>query len=313
VPVGKGEVVWRLHTPDGGEALPAWLDRDGNGRLTDDEKSLDEHYGTRARGLEISNGRDPKLPRSVGAQTLPPQEFQKFVAAVGANRNFNYLLIDANNPVKQESRDLRALATPLSPADDFRFYERIALENGVAPGFSRLVVVLRGLAPSGQRHASTDNIGPYNDTVLVLRRYAEGATTHALLGSAHAGQASTSRSPGCYAGIAQLRPGLYHARSHDRYLGYWSWHIVNHETDYRGNVPAWRDRDKDGYISPAEKEAAERRGVTANQILIHNGVDSEVGSSIGCVTMPPDVMWEFVNLLGEGSSFPFLLLDANAD
>jgi hypothetical protein len=307
------EPVWQLLTAEGADALPAWLDRDGSGTICPNEKQLDEHYSTKAKGMVLSNGVDPKRPVSVGGQSLAPEEFERFVSAVGKREKFQYLLIDANNPVKEESRELCYLSTPLSPIDDFRYYERFALRKGVQTGFSRLLVVLRGLSPSGERHASEDNIGPYNDTFLVLSRYINGSqSVEAFLGSAHAGQASTSRSPGCYAGIAQLRPGLYFARSNDMYHGLWSWHIVNYEGDYNGFVPAWRDRDKDGFISAAEKRVAERNGVTASEILIHNGLDADVGNSIGCITMPPEVMGEFIDLVGEGSSFPVLVLDANA-
>lgn len=309
----NGETGWKIEGCEGSESLPVWLDRDYNGVICDREKQLDEHYGTVAQGLRIVNGRDPVRPQSSGAQTLPPGEFEKLVALVGPRQRFRYLLLDANHPVKEENRDLRSLSSPLSPADDFRFYEKIALAQGVAPGFSTLMVVLRGLSPDGARYDSQDNVGPYRDTFLVLSRHLDGSQqARAFLGSAHAGQAATTRSPGVYAGIAQLRPGLYFARSNSLYHGSWSWHIVNHEDDYEGNVPAWRDRDKDGYISPGEKVVAERNRVTANEILIHNGLDPEVGSSIGCVTLPPSSMGQFVEWVGEGSSFPFLLLDANS-
>lgn len=310
---GRDSIAWRILGSEGSEDLPTWIDRDGNGVISKDEKELDEHYGSKTRGLELTNGVDPKRPRSTGAQTIAPEAFEEFVAAVGKQGRFRYLLLDANDPIKEEWRDLRSLPTPLSPSNAFSFYEKIALKKGVEPGFAVLVVLLRGLNPWGERHDSQDNVGPYNDTFLVLSRYQGGqVSARAFLGSGHAGQAETSRSPGCYAGIAQLRPGLYFARSNDTYLGLWSWHVVNHESDYDGYVPAWRDRDKDGYISEGERLAAERNGVTASEILIHNGVSDEVGNSIGCVTMPPDIMCRFIDEVGEGSSFPLLVLDANA-
>lgn len=313
-PVSHGsEAAWRLLTTEGSEALPTWLDRDGDGVVRVEEKELDEHYGSQAKGLGLVNGVDPKRPRSVGAQTLPPQEFEKFVAAVGQRKRFRFLLLDANHPVKEESRDLTKLSSPLSPMDSFRYYERIALKSGVEPRFPLLVVVLRGMDPMGRRHASEDNMGPYNDTFLVLTRFVDGGgAAEAFLGSAHAGQASTTRSPGCYAGIAQIRPGLLFARSNDLYHGLWSWHVVNYESDDEGLVPAWRDQDQDGYISPSEKSRAESHRVTASEILIHNGMGKDVGDSIGCITMPPNVMRQFIDRVGEGSSFPLLLLDANS-
>lgn len=311
---GRGPApVWRLLTSEGSESLPAWLDRDGNGVISSDEKELDEHYGTKAKALELGSGTDPKRPQSVGAQTLSPVAFEAFAAAVGKRDRFRYLLLDANYPVKEDWRDLRALAAPLGLANAFGFYEKIALRLGVNPGFPVLVVLLRGVDPEGVRHDSGDNMGPYNDTFVVLSRFGGGqVSVRAFLGSSHAGQASTSRSPGYYAGIAQLRPGLYFARSNDIYCGQWSWHVVNNQGDYDGYVPVWRDRDKDGYISVRERQVAEANGVTASDILIHNGVSDEVGNSIGCVTMPPDIMCRFIDEVGAGSSFPLLVLDANS-
>lgn len=302
--------AWVLSTGDGSPALPAWLDRDGDGVLSGAEKKLDEHYGTTTKTVYLCDGLDARRPGRVGAQTVAPEDYPRFVAAVGARRSFNYLLIDANRPRKEHSRDLRSLATPLSPPEPFAFYERIALAKGVERDFELLVILLRGIAPNGGRHDSGDNVGPYNDTFLVLDRYQRSVL--AFRGSAHAGQASTTLSPGYYAGVAQLRPGLYWARSNAIYHGYWSWHVVNHPQDLRGRVPAWRDEDKDGYISPAERASAQRDGVTATEILIHNGVDPVIGDSIGCLTMPPHIMLKFIDKVGEGSSFSLLLLDANA-
>lgn len=303
--------AWVLSTGNGSPALPAWLDRDGDGVLSGAEKELDEHYGTTTKTVYLCDGMDPKRPGRVGAQTVAPEDYPRFVATVGTRQSFNYLLLDANRPRKEQSRDLRGLATPLSPPEPFGYYERIAIAKGVERDFDLLVILLRGIAPNGARHDSADNVGPYNDTFLVLDR--QDRSVSAFRGSAHAGQASTTRSPGYYAGVAQLCPGLYWARSNAIYHGYWSWHVVNHAGDFQGRVPAWRDKDKDGYISSAERASAQRHGVTATEILIHNGLDSVTGDSIGCLTMPPHVMVRFIDKVGEGSSFSLLLLDANAD
>ena len=306
---GRGtEPVWQLLTQEGEDGLPAWRDRDGNGWVSQDERELDEHYGTKANNMVLGNGADAKRPTSSGGPTLAPAEFERFVHAVGPRREFHYLLIDANNPVVEESRDLRLLASPLSPLDDFRFYERIALGKGVDPSFSLLVIGLRGLSPDGQRHESDENVGDYNDTFLVLRR--GSGSVRPFLGSLHAGQASTTRSPGVYAGIAQVRPGLYFCRFNDIYHGLWSWHIVQHESDFSGRIPAWRDKDKDGFLSSHEKRAAESNGTYATEILIHNGLDPDVGNSIGCFTMPPQILEQFIEEVGS-EDFPILLLDAN--
>ena len=64
------------------------------------------------------------------------------------------------------------------------------------------ILGLRGLAPDGSRHDSSENIGPYNDTFVILK----GEALFELRGSTHAGQKSSSISPG---GVAQIRPGSF--------------------------------------------------------------------------------------------------------
>lgn len=312
-PLSGGEgPTWQLMAGEGQESLPSWLDRNFDGKISSEEQEFDDHYGTATRGFFIQNGEDQTRPRFEKSHTLPPSEYRQFVSAVGRNTEFNYLVLDANAPQREILTDLRNLTTPLSPLDDFKYYEKIALKKGVKPGFRQLVIALRGMAPNGHRHRSEENVGPYNDTFLVLHRYPNGETSvRAFLGSTHAGQASSLRIPAVYAGVAQVRPGLYYARSYATYHRLWSWHVVSNESDHRGALPSWRDKDKDGFLSLEEKRLAEKNGVTANEILIHNGIDDDTGNSIGCLTLPPDVMVDFISHVGHKNSFPLLLLDAN--
>lgn len=307
---------WKLSDRRGQEDLPVWTDRDEDGVLSEEERTFDEFYRTKAKGVRFTaTGEASELsPRS--DQRVSAEDSSAFIAALSGRSTFHYLLIDAARPTSfslQDKRPLHELSHPLSPLDSFRYYEGLAAEYGISPNFRQLVVVLRGMNPQGERHDSGDNMGPYNDCFLVLsRKKGKNPTIEAYLGSSHAGQASTSLSPGCYAGIAQVRPGRYYARSNDLYHGLWSWHIVNDAKDRKGKIPAFRDRDKDGVISLEEMRWAKRYGTTADEILIHNGVAEDVGNSIGCLTLPPDVMTEFITHLGKGSEFPVLILDANA-
>ena len=51
------------------------------------------------------------------------------------------------------------------------------------------VLGLRGIDPQGARHDSNQNVGPYDDTFVVLQHDANGdAQVKELLGSTHAGQ-----------------------------------------------------------------------------------------------------------------------------
>lgn len=190
----------------------------------------------------------------------------------------------------------------------FDYYRGLIESNGgnYEPGTPALLG-LRGLAPDNQRHDSAQNVGPYNDTLVLLHRNSDGSPMlKEFRGSTHAGQKSSSLSPD---GVAQLRPGNYKTIDHGDHNDMPSWHFVTMGGD--GNVPAWRDVNKDGYISSSEKARAEANGVTATEILLHNGVNEDHGRSIGCQTLPPKSMQEFINTIGEHTFFRYTLVDAN--
>ncbi|CAN0311060.1 unnamed protein product, partial [Phaeothamnion confervicola] len=169
------------------------------------------------------------------------------------------------------------------------------------------VLGLRGLGKDGTRHDSAQNIGPYNDTFVLLSKDGAGQpSVTELTGSTHAGQKSSTVSPD---GVAQLRPGSFQATPHGEHDGMPSWHITTQSGD--DHVPAWRDVNKDGYISGQEKAQAEKAGTTATAILFHNGKFADHGSSIGCQVMPPEVMQSFISLVGVDKSFNYTLVDAN--
>lgn len=169
------------------------------------------------------------------------------------------------------------------------------------------VLGLRGLAPDGHRHDSNENVGPYNDTFVVLELTAGGEEKlHELPGSTHAGQKSSGLSPG---GVAQIRPGNFQCVPNGPHNQMPSWHIRTLEGS--GSIPAWRDSNKNGYISAFEKRKAEENHVVATEILFHNGVNTDHGRSIGCQTLAPRFMTQLVDILGEQRSFSYTLVDAN--
>ncbi|MEW6282203.1 MAG: hypothetical protein AB1758_26595 [Candidatus Eremiobacterota bacterium] len=195
---------------------------------------------------------------------------------------------------------------PLS--ERFAYYKRQVESNGGTVGTERPTVLgLRGLAPDGRRHDSNENIGPYNDTFVIMEQRPDGEQQlHELPGSTHAGQKSSSISPG---GVAQIRPGSFLCHPNGHHNSMPSWHI--RMPNDSGRIPAWRDINKNGYISESEKRRAEDNNVVATEILFHNGVNTDHGRSIGCQTLAPRVMAQMVDILGEDQTFHFTLIDAN--
>lgn len=160
------------------------------------------------------------------------------------------------------------------------------------------VLGLRGVAPDGRRHPQADNASDYDDTFVVL--LPETRTVKRFRGATHAGQYSSTLAPN---GVAQLRPGLYRASPCGEYADMPCWLV----TTPAGNeaVPAWRDADRDGVISKDEKLKPQ----TATEILFHSGRYDDHPSSIGCQTLPPLAMQQFIATLGAPTEFDFLLLE----
>jgi hypothetical protein len=189
----------------------------------------------------------------------------------------------------------------LSKADQYAYYAKIVTEHGgTVESNEPTVLGLRGLAPDGVRHDSAENIGPYNDTFIVLKPGAEPEVT-VLPGQTHSGQKSGPSA----GGVAQIEPGNYEAQPHGPHHDMPSWHVIG--TDGSGNIPCWRDANMNGYIDPSEKAAP----TVATAILFHTGVFEDHGSSIGCQVMAPEVHQEFIQLIGETSDFHYTLVDAN--
>lgn len=196
----------------------------------------------------------------------------------------------------------RAGELPKIPRQDkLRYYRELLALHG-APSSKLSVVALRGLAPNGERHPSNDNVGPYNDTLVLIK----GDEVIEMRGSTHAGQESSTLSPG---GVAQVRPGTFRAYPAGEHDGMPCWEMQTLDDNY--NLPCWRDQDADGKISPTEKAVAERNAETADGILLHNGRFDDHGSSIGCQTLPPPTMSHFLDQVGVANGFVYTLVDAN--
>jgi len=191
----------------------------------------------------------------------------------------------------------------LTPAEKYRYYANLVVKNGGEVDDKHATVLgLRGLAPDGARHDSNENVGPYNDTFVVLKHDAAGQPEAIeLLGQTHSGQKSGPNS----GGVAQIQPGSYKAEPNGPHHNMPSWHVET--LSGSGEIPCWRDANKNGYIDPAEKQSP----TVATAILFHTGVNTDHGSSIGCQVMRPDVYKDFVQDVGEQNELYYTLVDAN--
>ncbi len=79
--------------------LPGWRDTSHDGRISDAERAASEGCCPGQDSLTevlFHQGRN-RGPVSIGCQTMPPAEHQRFVQAVGGpSARFNYTLVDAN-------------------------------------------------------------------------------------------------------------------------------------------------------------------------------------------------------------------------
>lgn len=225
------------------------------------------------------------------ANPLAPRKRTASVASREPRRVPSYALKSGHLPTHAPSY--------LSAAQSYQYYREMALLKGHR--VSRLTVIgLRGLGPSGQRHSSLDNSTPYDDTFVILDPSKERAVE--LLGSTHAGQATSERSPN---GVAQIEPGVYKATPIGLYCGMSAWYVSDRwGSDF---VPCRRDIDGNGVIDGGEI----RKKFWASEILFHNGCYPYYGSSIGCQVLPPWAMERFIEEVGATTYFDYVLIDAN--
>ncbi|HIB67450.1 MAG TPA: hypothetical protein EYO33_20700 [Phycisphaerales bacterium] len=187
----------------------------------------------------------------------------------------------------------------LGPKARYEYYQELATELGYQlDGLT--VLGFRGISPDGKRHPSGNNSSPYDDTFVILNPSTGTVTT--LLGSTHAGQPTSTLSPG---GVAQIKPGSYRAVPAGEYAQMDCWLVTRPSGEEQ--VPCWRDANGNGFVDSQEK----RSGLTATEILFHNGRYPDYGSSIGCQVLPPELMERFIREVGSENSFDFILIDAN--
>lgn len=98
VPVGEfnGMPAWWVTTVWGDGRIPCWRDANGSGFIEANERNR----SLKATEILFHNGRNNDYGTSIGCQVLPPQRMRDFVAAVGEAESFDYVLIDANLPIR---------------------------------------------------------------------------------------------------------------------------------------------------------------------------------------------------------------------
>lgn len=187
-----------------------------------------------------------------------------------------------------------------APPTTYDRYAAFAARHGLTVRRTT-VLGLRGVAKSGRRHDVGDNMSDYDDTFVVLEP--KRHLVHRFTGATHAGQSSSTLAP---AGVAQVQPGRYRAIPYGDYADMPCWLVLT-----RGgsdDLPCWRDADHDGVIGKREK----RQTLTADAILFHSGRYADHPSSIGCQTLPPQVMRQFIAAIGVHQEFDFLLVEAGS-
>lgn len=256
-------------------------------------------------------GQDFKVIGQPQVDTGLALENEDFRALTGPGA-FRFALVNVWQPPPEAPQVVTPPVPYIPPAslglvERFNYYQRLVLARGGKLTRGTTVLGLRGLSPDGRRHPSSDNVGGYDDTYVILRRDAKGQPqVEEFLGSTHAGDSSDPSVP---QGVAQLRPGHYKAQPYGHHHQMPCWLVVNQEGSK--HVRAARDVDADGSVSSDEVSVADGRGTTASDILFHNGIWEDRCASIGCLTMPPDTHAAFSHALGAKTPFNFTLVDAN--
>ena len=309
--LGEGQLLGRRRNPNPEQVtqLQELLNSQGGQLQVDGRFGLQTEEAVRSfqrqHGLTVDG--------VVGPETLTalnrPRESEETSPATPA---------DQTPPTAPGDRGQVSLAAPnLSTAEQFEHYRRLIEANGGQLNAEGATVLgLRGLGADGQRHDGRSNIGGYDDSFVVLNQNPDGSPSVQMFqGATHANQYSSGYSSGpdaqgnTISGVAMMAPGNYSAVPHSNdYRGRGpSYHVRT--LGGSGDLPAYRDRNRDGEISGQERSQAEAGGYTADQILFHGG-GANAPISIGCQTLSPSDMRAFSRAIGSGG-FNYTLLDAN--
>jgi len=202
-------------------------------------------------------------------------------------------------PIKKAEGLPQLADKKMTPEEKYNHYAAmVKAAGGKIDEKNPTVLGLRGLGLDGARHDSGKNTGSGDDTFVILGRDKKGnPTVTELPGSTHAAVKQGSVA----GGVAQLRPGNYEATRRHDYKGREAWALNG-----GGNVPVYRDRNRDGMISEAEKAHAVANNTKGDGILFHR----DRGVSIGCQVLSDQVLGQLTKAVG-GGNFHYTLIDAN--
>jgi len=162
----------------------------------------------------------------------------------------------------------------------------VRLVRATAPSTRPLLIGLRGVYPFARRLHRLVHAMRYDDSFVLL---VPGEAPEVFRGATHAYQTFAAHSPD--GGVGSIRPGTYFLKvATEKPIQF---HLL--DTHGKGDIPAWRDTDHNGFISAEEMEAAlsakhgqqiNSNGMFANQVLFHPGYDDpeHPRSSIACQT-----------------------------
>ncbi|MGE0490953.1 MAG: peptidoglycan-binding protein [Vulcanimicrobiota bacterium] len=107
-----GMPSYHVKTQDSSGSVPAYRDRNADGKISDSERQFAEQNNTKATAILFHNGRFQDHGSSIGCQTMRPDVYRQFSNAIGGNQGFDYSLIDANKPTPGGA------PTPAPPANN---------------------------------------------------------------------------------------------------------------------------------------------------------------------------------------------------
>lgn len=98
-PVGdfNGMASWWVTDGWGDGRVPCWRDANGDGLIAGEER----WETLTATEILFHNGRQDDYGTSIGCQVLPPAGMLNFIRTVGPSETFDYVLIDANQPLER--------------------------------------------------------------------------------------------------------------------------------------------------------------------------------------------------------------------